>query len=190
MSSAKYLLAISKISSYREKDQGFTLIEVLVGIILTLIFVAVSMQAFVVATAFKVRSQEISEADKWIKADLDSVGTEAKQLDLTIDSDSDGENDTFDVNFATCVAGSSNAGYANRLETQILASSSNTTNLNSEIGDRPYTLTRTLTPVNIAPYNVLQVEYVVTEDSDSSTVATRQSEIIPDVSLTCPSQSS
>jgi hypothetical protein len=60
----------------------------------------------------------------------------------------------------------------------------------SEIGNRSYTVTRTLTPVNAAPYNVLTIEYTVTKDIDDQVVTVRQSELIPDVSLTCQSQSS
>jgi type II secretory pathway pseudopilin PulG len=179
------LLTISKAQSSRDENQGFTMIEVLVGIILTLTFVAVSMQSFVVATAFKVRAREISEADKWIKSDLSSI-----RIDVAAKLDQDATSKEYRPNFAACRASSTTNGYSTRLETAILATGSNTMSRTSEIGNRSYTVTRTLTPVNAAPYNVLTIEYTVTKDIDDQVVTVRQSELIPDVSLTCQSQSS
>ncbi len=54
------------------KDQGFTLIEVLVAIIIVTVFVTVTMQAMTIALYFKVRAREYSEAMFWIQQDLET----------------------------------------------------------------------------------------------------------------------
>lgn len=63
-----------------QQEQGFTLVEVLVAILITTIFVAVSMQAMVLATVFKVRAQESAEATTWIQEDLEDVKYKAAKL--------------------------------------------------------------------------------------------------------------
>lgn len=54
-------------------EQGFSLVEVLVAILITTFFVSVAMQAIVVAAIFKVKAQEYAEATTWIKEDLEST---------------------------------------------------------------------------------------------------------------------
>ncbi|MGF1602717.1 MAG: type II secretion system protein [Thermosynechococcaceae cyanobacterium] len=196
------------------QHSGFTLIEVLVGMLLVLIFAAVSMQAFLAATAIKIRAQELSEADTWIKADLEDLRKTAKNLDLA--------GTEYTPSLTTCLGdflkngGSANRfeGYGYKLLDQISASLRNpttgivplnadvapvdgtndsvkiTTVRTSEVGNRPYNLDRTLTPVNASPYNRLAVTYRVTAQSDGDTVATLYTEILPDASFVCPAQPS
>lgn len=66
-----------------QQEQGFTLVEVLVAILITTIFVAVSMQAMVLATVFKVRAQESAEATTWIQEGLEEVKYTAANLQFS-----------------------------------------------------------------------------------------------------------
>ncbi len=66
-----------------QQNKGFTLVEVLVAILLTTIFVAVAMQAVVLATVFKVRARKIAEATVWIQEDLEKVKNEAAKFQST-----------------------------------------------------------------------------------------------------------
>lgn len=66
-----------------QQNKGFTLVEVLVAILLTTIFVAVAMQAVVLATVFKVRARKIAEATIWIQEDLEKVKNEAAKFQST-----------------------------------------------------------------------------------------------------------
>lgn len=75
-----------------QQEQGFTLIEVLVAILLTTLFVAVAMQAIVSAAVFKVRAQEFSEATNWIREDLETVKSNAASLQNTTLTSSTGLN--------------------------------------------------------------------------------------------------
>lgn len=52
-------------------EQGFSLVEVLVAILITTLFVSVAMQAMVIAAVFKAKAQEYAEATTWIQTDLE-----------------------------------------------------------------------------------------------------------------------
>lgn len=59
------------------QNQGFTLVEVLVAILITTLFVAVAMQSIVIAAIFKAKAQENAEATTWIQEDLENVKSQA-----------------------------------------------------------------------------------------------------------------
>ncbi|NJM66090.1 MAG: prepilin-type N-terminal cleavage/methylation domain-containing protein [Acaryochloris sp. RU_4_1] len=60
---------------HTNKHKGFTLTEVLVGLLIASLFMATSMQAFVASTSFKARARQISEANNWVQDDLENVKT-------------------------------------------------------------------------------------------------------------------
>lgn len=57
----------------QQQEQGFSLVEVLVAILIATIFVTVAMQMLAIAAIFKVRAQEYAEATTWIQEDLEQV---------------------------------------------------------------------------------------------------------------------
>lgn len=61
-------------------EQGFTLFEVLIAILVITLFVSVTMQAMVFAAVFKVKAQEYAEATTWIQEDLENVKYQAENL--------------------------------------------------------------------------------------------------------------
>lgn len=63
-----------------QQNQGFTLVEVLVAILITTLFISVAMQVMVFAAIFKVRAQEYTEATNWIQSDLENVKYQANNL--------------------------------------------------------------------------------------------------------------
>lgn len=63
-------------------DTGFTLVEVLVGLLVIVGFISTAMQALVTATVFKVKGQELSEATTWIQEDIERVRFKAKRFGL------------------------------------------------------------------------------------------------------------
>jgi prepilin-type N-terminal cleavage/methylation domain-containing protein len=168
---------IISLNNYRLKDkvknqrQGFTLVEVLVGILVMAAFTGTAMQAIVSATAFKVKAQELSEATVWIQEDLELVRYQANKV--TADT-------------SKCSALISDKGYAEALKVGIDSPSADSTSKTSAIGQRPYTLTRVANPKNEKPYNVLTLNYTVTRLGESTPIAQLYSEIIPDAFLACP----
>lgn len=151
--------------------QGFSLVEVLVGILLISAFLGTAMQAIVSATAFKVRAQELSEATVWIQEDQELVRYKAHNIP---------------ANVAQCSALSPAQGYAQALKTEVDSLTPESISKTSALGQRNYVLTRTATPVAVQPYHVLSLDYVVTRQSDSTPIAQLHSEMIPDAFLSCP----
>jgi prepilin-type N-terminal cleavage/methylation domain-containing protein len=66
-----------------KSNQGFTLVEVLVAILITTLFISVAMQGIVIAALFKAKAQESSEATTWIQEDLENVKYNAATFKYT-----------------------------------------------------------------------------------------------------------
>ncbi|WP_235106844.1 prepilin-type N-terminal cleavage/methylation domain-containing protein [Acaryochloris sp. 'Moss Beach'] len=177
---------------YSTKEAGFTLVEVLVGLVVITGFITTAMQAFVAATAFKVKGQELSEATTWIQEDLERVKYEANKLDF------DGSSYILGlIALKSCQATSKEEGYAARLQDRINSNAPVDTNKTSTIGNRPYIFTRTSSLPSTAPFNFLAVKYEV-ESADALAaalaanepppppIAITQAKVIPDASLACP----
>lgn len=60
-----------------QREQGFSLVEVLVAILIATLYVTVTMQMMVVATIIKARAQEFVEATTWIQEDLEDIKYQA-----------------------------------------------------------------------------------------------------------------
>jgi prepilin-type N-terminal cleavage/methylation domain-containing protein len=73
----------TKIGTRRQKT-GFALIEVLVAIMVSSIFVAITMQAIVAAAFFRSRAEQFDEGVNWIQEDLESVIKRAGQYETDI----------------------------------------------------------------------------------------------------------
>lgn len=63
-------------------EQGFSMVEVLVAILIATIFVTATMQVMALATVFRVRAQEYAEATTWIQEDLENVKEQASQVGI------------------------------------------------------------------------------------------------------------
>lgn len=155
----------------QNRKQGFTLIEVLVGIIVMATFTGTAMQAIVSATAFKVKAEELSEATVWMQEDLELVRYQASKV----------AEDTL-----KCSASTSDKGYAKALKDAIDSPSTDSIPKTSAIGQRPYTLTREADFKDEQPYNVLTLNYTVKRTGESTPIAQLYSEVIPDAFLACP----
>ena len=170
-----------------QQEQGFTLGEVLIAILIASLFVAASMQAMVVATVFKVRAQEYSEATTWIQQDLEDVKNQASQYNA-------GANHN-----ARCVATTPETGYADGLSDRLSGRSetlikdsgagTDTANLTKRFHagkGKEFRLTRNITPLDTPPYAVLKVNYDVSPTPGGSSIATVYTEVIPDAAFQCP----
>lgn len=141
-----------------QPEQGFTLTEVLVATLVVSGFIAASMQAVVLATAFKVRAKQYAEATTFIQENLEFVKLRASQYGnpqrCNTDLDGDG---TFE----------SNEGYAQGLLADLGGSPFS---VPKQIADRPHTLTGTAAVRNVAPFEVLQIAYSVAPNSARTTL--------------------
>jgi type II secretory pathway pseudopilin PulG len=161
---------------YPHRPQGFTLVEVIAGILVTVTFVGVVMQAFVAATALRVKAQEKSEAASWIQEDIELIRHQASQLS---------------VEPTRCTATTVTDGYGDKLRDTVLKSNSivatdtQTFSKSSAVGSRAYTLTRVMGMRNVAPFDTLTLDYTVTA-LDGVIAAQLYTEVIPDAVFNCP----
>jgi len=212
----------------QKSQQGFTLLEVLVAIIVITAFINVAMMGLVTAALFKSKAKAYSNGITWIQADLEAVRDKAANLSIlsanaaaqqkevvlesavglanndqvrigtdsttyTIQSIS-GNSLTLTADIAIaqstnasvtavskCAATSSTGGFASYLQQNLP-----TLIITRYIGGKPYTVSRTPTIQNTAPYEVLQLSYTVTPQSNINVkVASMYSEVIPSAFYQC-----
>lgn len=214
-----------------QQNQGFTLVEVLVAILIASLFVTVAMEAMVLAAVFKARARQYTEATNWIQEDLENVKSQAAlpstiltsvnsnvlgvastaifevgdQLKVGTDSTNyviqsitPGSSITLTpilvstplvnasvklIKSRRCNATTADTGFGNYLNNNLPALSKGGT---YKILEKDYTLTRTTTIRNVAPYDVLQLTYSVTPQGGGSPIATTNTEVIPDAAFQCP----
>lgn len=229
-----------------KKEQGFTLIEVLVAILIATIFVTVTMQMMVIATVFKAKAQENAEATNWIQADLENVRYQAGNLQfpsrsslaanatagansISIGSTTDlSVDDTLKIGLdpvkykitaisgttititpkletaqvtnaevkeiTTCSAGQTN-GLGDALRDQIMTASDQASSQPSIAPTKTFrtgkqfTMRKTASIPNNAPYTVLQLTYEVspgTTFDSTKKIASFYTEVIPNAAFQCP----
>lgn len=170
--------------SKQNHNTGFTLVEVLVGLLVIVGFISTAMQALVTATVFKVKGQELSEATTWIQEDLEMVKFKANRLHYVVDPDPAEPDESKYIPVDTACEGTQNSGYAAILSNSLEPVDDAKT---STIGNRSYNLKRKIILPSTAPYNVLTLEYEVVASADNSIpIAITHAKVIPDASLACP----
>jgi prepilin-type N-terminal cleavage/methylation domain-containing protein len=167
-------------------EQGFTMLEILVAILIALGFVAVSLQGMVVATAFRVKAQEKQIANQLIQEDVENINAIAALLD---------------PNPAKCWATNYNNGYAKYLWDSYTSATSYSYAefperrlLNDTQGKR-LRLRRIHqneedSLVSYPPHQALKILYEVQEWDGTSfignVIAKHYIEVIPNAALSCP----
>lgn len=169
-------MKLKRITLVRIKPlQGFTLAEVMVGILVIATFMGVAMQIFVTGTSLRVKAQSKSEAMTWIQEDVEFIRHQASQLG----SDP-----------ARCTATSAADGYGDKLRDKVLGMDSAASNTqqqiphSSSLGSRAYVLTRIMSVRDVVPFDVLTLNYSVTE-SDGTIAAQLYTEVLPDATFSC-----
>ncbi|WP_342597619.1 hypothetical protein VKI21_05980 [Cyanobacterium aponinum UTEX 3222] len=126
-------------------EEGFSILEVLVTILVITGFVLGSLQATVLATLLRVQAQDKQEATNWVQQDLELIRYQAFILDSS------------GVNTATCTAST----YGARLRDNSLDPDIDNNGFDAyqgvRINDKWYRVFREYTPVN----NILRVNYTV-----------------------------
>jgi prepilin-type N-terminal cleavage/methylation domain-containing protein len=195
MLSTKIQLLIIQGKLKRQTAQGFTMVEVIVAMLLTLIFTAISMQAIVMGTAVKVHGDEIADATSWIQEDLEDITTQAT---TGIDYDSGTSKYTTNPASTQCNPGTTSTnGYAEVLRNRtsintgtIGSTTAISKNNSSGSKSRTYNMVRTATVKaetgSDRRYNVLLVDYSVFRGSTSTNpISTFHAEVIPAASFYC-----
>lgn len=154
----------------KQKEKGFTILEVLVTILVITGFLLGSLQATVLATLLRIGAQEKQEIANWVQQDLELIKYHAFTLPF---------------NSETCGA------YGQNLNDSITDQfpSSETISL-PDHNPKSYDIVRNY---NVSG-NILQINYIVTYGSDhpnytdsskNNPVTTLLTEIIPNAALSC-----
>lgn len=158
-------------------EQGFTFIEVLVGIMIATAFVLIALQGIVIAVALRVKAQRVSEAVNKIQENLEEVKFVASRTT------------TGSCNPATNVDGFAWKTIQSLVPGSNIPPAADQTDITLVIVNKDYKLKRTFDVYNTAPYNIIQVNYRVCELSDCTGTADPlvrlYTEVIPDDSLDC-----
>ncbi|MDR9402970.1 MAG: type II secretion system protein [Halothece sp. Uz-M2-17] len=179
---------------------GFTLLEVLIGIVIITTFTLTALQALVLSTFFKVQAEQESGATNWIQERIE----EAKFI---ASRDLSGDSDPETADSSLCTASNASSGYGAALESALASVGSTTYTINStdflvvddadsagkDIAGQNIWLLRHTNPKDEEPYNVLELQYVaVLENSNGNPstntddiVAELYTEVIPDEAFYC-----
>ncbi|WP_404789401.1 prepilin-type N-terminal cleavage/methylation domain-containing protein [Altericista sp. CCNU0014] len=174
----------------RQTAQGFTMIEVVVGILLVSIFTAISMQAIVMATSIKIRGDEVADATRLIEQDIEEI-SEIANRSVAMGYDSASSKYTVNTASDLCNPGTDpTKGYAQLLKDQTMSTgliSSTTPVTKSGLsGTKTYSLVRTATVNSTVPYNILQINYQLFRGTTTTDpISTFYTEIIPGASFYC-----
>jgi type II secretory pathway pseudopilin PulG len=182
-----YQLKDRSVNRSEPQEEGFTLSEVLVAILLITTFVAVSMQGLVVAMLLKSKALQVAEANRWVQADLEQVRSQLTLSQLPLSS-----------SYSRCDPASIDAGFADLVRDNLAMG--NVTGVNdyrltpvvetSQTG-KTFQLARTVTipatPENTAA-KILGVQYTVTPSNGRNLgepIFQLYIEVMPDAALQC-----
>lgn len=155
----------------REQQQGFTLIEVLVAILVITGFIGVVMQVMVSAIAFQVVARQRSEITNWIQEDLEAVRYQAS----IVPQDN-----------TKCNPPNSANGYAASLQT--IVGGANPTLPTRVFYNRTFQMTRQAAYTTSSnPNKILNLDYTVipVDTSSDFTPISLRAEVVPDAALKC-----
>jgi prepilin-type N-terminal cleavage/methylation domain-containing protein len=159
-------------AGYQPKNQGFSLTEVVVSILVLSLFTLTSTSLMTYAAQGRVRARSGSELTDRIQLEMEQVRRAAKILSPSTSHLT-----------AACNATSATGSFA-----ELLSNSPDLPTVLSPatFSGRTYTITRTLSVVNAAPYDRLSVTYTIAPQvsGDRETI-TMQTEVIPDAAFTC-----
>jgi Tfp pilus assembly protein PilV len=157
---------------------GFTLTEVLVAMMLSMIFVMITMQMFVSAAFFRAKSSQYNFAYNWMQEDFEEVLNKANRYEMA----------------ATPYSSYCNASDAsNGLAAQFVNDASSGLGGNSvslgtrNLGGIEYTMTRSGNYASTSdPQKLLQVSYSVAPAGGGARVAELDAEVLIYAGFRCP----
>lgn len=157
---------------------GFSLVEVLVALMLTMIFISITMQIFVSAAFFRAKADHYNQALNWIQEDYEKVFSQASQYEAEVLPAS-----------TLCTAATPPNGLAaNFLSDTARGLGGATTNIGPRtIGGKSFLLTRTGDYASSSdPYKLLKLTYTITPTDGGAAVANVNTEVVIYAGFKCP----
>lgn len=168
----------SQLYLWQCSQQGFSLIEVLVALMVAMIFVTIMLQMFVSAAFFRSKGDQYNQAFNWIQEDYEEVFNKASQY----------ENNVEPASTLCSATNPANGLAASFLADTTLGLGGTTATLGPKtIGGKSFTLTRTgdyATSDN--PYKLLKLIYTVTPTDGGAAVANINTEVAIYAGFKCP----
>jgi prepilin-type N-terminal cleavage/methylation domain-containing protein len=159
-------------------QNGFSLIEVLVALMVTMIFIAITMQMFVSAAYFRSKGDQYNQAFNWIQEDYEGVFNKASQY----------ENDVQPASALCSATTPANGLAASFLADTTLGLGGTSTTLGPKtFGGKSFMLTRSgdyATSDN--PYKLLRLNYAVTPSTGGAAIANINTEVVIYAGFKCP----
>lgn len=178
LSSTRRLGRLSLYFLARFPINGFSLVEVLVALMLTMIFISVTMQIFVSAAFLRSKADQYNQALNWIQEDYEKVFSQASQYEAEVLPAS-----------ALCAATTpANGLAANFLSDATRGLGGTTSNIGPRtLGGKSFLLTRTGNYASSnEPYKLLKLTYAVTPIDGGMTIANVNTEVVIHAGFKCP----
>ncbi len=174
------LLALNPKMAYLflSSQRGFSLVEVLVALMTTMIFVTVTLQMFVSAAFLRSKGDQYDQAYNWIQEDHERVFAKANQYEASAVPAS-----------TLCAATNPNNGLAaSFLNDSTLGLGGKTAIIGTKtFGGNTFTLTREADyALSVDPYKLLEINYTVTPSNGGAAVAQINTEIAIYAGFKCP----
>jgi prepilin-type N-terminal cleavage/methylation domain-containing protein len=169
------------------RDRGFTLSEVIVSILLISTFIAVALQGMVIAMVLKSRSVYLTEVDRWVQNDLESIRAQAHSQAIAFaDYRQQCHPDSADRGFAD-VLRDRVAGLDVQGSDDYILPLQSVTSKTGKVFQVTRRLTIPNTPENTR-YKILGIEYAIASTDGSRTappILQTYAEAIPDAAFDC-----
>ncbi len=165
------------LQSKKFSQQGFTLIEVLVSMLIVVMFMIIGMNLMVIASIFKARAEQYNRAVVWIQEDLESAIATAKEYEQNATPYS-----------IKCNATVASSGLAAGLLNDPTGIGGTPKNFGKKMfAGRSFTMTRTADYANsFDPFKLLKLTYTVVPSSGGAAIATISTEVIANAVFKCP----
>ena len=163
--------------SKKLNQQGFTIIEVLVSMLIIVMFIAIAMQLIVIASIFKARAEQYDRAVVWIQEDLESAIATAQVYEQSATPYS-----------TKCNATVASEGLAAGLLNDPTGIGGTPKKFGTRIfGGKSFTMTRTADYVSsFDPFRLLKLNYTVAPSKGGAAIATISTEVIANATFKCP----
>ncbi len=168
-------------------EGGFTLSEVILAILIVTIFVTVALQGMVVAMLLKSKSLQLSEANRWVLMDVESIRSKITTNQLP-----------FGTNQHLCHPQSADLGFADLLRDNLAGGNVTGTAdydlaplVTTSITSKTFQIARKLTipaTAENADAKILGIEYTVSPSHGASLeqpILHLYTEVMPDAALQC-----
>jgi type II secretory pathway pseudopilin PulG len=157
---------------------GFSLVEVLVALMLTMIFISITMQIFVSAAFFRSKADQYNQAFNWIQEDYEKVFSQASQY----------EADVLPASTLCSATTPADGLAANFLNDTARGLGGTTVNMGPRtFGGKSFLLTRTGNYADSNDrYKLLKLTYAVTPTDGGAPVANINTEVAIYAGFKCP----